>query len=101
MANMLYQLLHAPIVVTVTQDDIDHGVKQSCVKCPIAIAATRALNFSAHVQPNHIYAGNRAYSVPWQARVFIIKFDNGGRVEPFQFELREYAQLNPGVRLDE
>lgn len=99
------------ITVTVTADDIAAGIADSCTGCPVALAVRRALPpgagpvsvaFDVHVygQPDDYYRGQDAarggligrYSLPDEARQFIIDFDNGRRVWPFTFQAREAGQ---------
>lgn len=79
--------------ITVTQDDIAAGVRDSCFKCPIARAVNRAFGIdNAVVGPREVshYRGNRKlwqFPLPPEARQFITRFDHGLPVAPMEFEL--------------
>ena len=81
-----------PIIIKVTQKDIDSGVRISCGKCPIALAIIRTINiktvrvgWSSTLWTTE--KGALKATMPSQARHFITAFDNRLSVEPFQFEL--------------
>ena len=76
------------ILVDVTQEDIENGVAEDCLSCPIAIALERATNKkwavgSEEVCPNDFIGP--VYRLPQSARRFINRFDSGGVVKPFRF----------------
>jgi hypothetical protein len=85
------------ITINVTQEDIDHGEKGMCRKCPISLAIQRVTNFD-YCYVNDIfvsfYNGDPLEELlikkqlPEVARKFIRIFDgNIGDVFPFSFEL--------------
>lgn len=81
--------------IHVTQDDIAHGHKHSGEMCPIALAMRRCLSVhSAHVGPSYAYVMDsqrrclgRIEPLPVSARTFILNFDRGISVRPFEFEV--------------
>lgn len=82
------------MIIHVTQDDIDHGLKNNCRVCPIALAIkreTKALGVNVlHRSIVIIPSGNdpvRRYEHTAESFDFVTKFDAGQTVEPFQFEL--------------
>ena len=89
------------MIINVTQSDIDNGIRNSTCSCPIALAAKRAINdgalpsvccsdiefeYKTERDGDVVYRFKSAY-LPTIARDFIRKFDNGGTVEPFSFEI--------------
>lgn len=82
------------IKIKVTKTDIKKGKQKNAYKCPVALAVARTFNvlltttvlFSSHVyfqnfvlKLNHSRAAIRA----------IKKFDNTGKMEPFNFMVEE------------
>ena len=79
--------------IEVTAEDIESGVGHN-EYCPVARACKRAIGANAVVlvYPTkiHVYTHRGAsgtFEVPYEAKLFIAKFDNGAMVEPFSFEL--------------
>lgn len=89
------------LTVTVSPEDIREGVRGSCGKCPIALAALRACA-ALHLPVLDIsVAGGRidvqtnrdswdswdcwTFSLPPAANLFIMLFDSGRDVRPFTF----------------
>lgn len=80
------------VTINVTQEDIDHGEKGNCSRCPVALAASRVL-YHPTIWPCGIWFGrpcsmNRC-SVPTPPEVtkFVSDFDSDRPVEPFSFTL--------------
>ena len=74
--------------VRVTQEHIDEGIPQECGFCPIAIAIRDQYpNESINVDGEEITIGDNHYLTPESAADFIHRFDFGGKVSPFEFEL--------------
>ncbi len=77
------------MIVTVTQDDINRGVRQHNERCPIARALRRATgirDISVGLQTvsfKSIWAAQLSYRV-WE---FIWDFDHGRYVRPFSFRI--------------
>jgi len=75
--------------IDVMQEDIDHGEKRKCRKCPVALAVSRATGRESHV--GHfviVVAGTKAdVHTPEIARQFMMAFDQDYFVRPFSFPL--------------
>jgi hypothetical protein len=81
------------ITITVTQDDIDNGVRAAPCLCPIALAAQRKYPYVS-VGTFTISVGadasrEKVYRMPLKASRFIEDFDQGRLVEPFTFTARK------------
>jgi len=77
------------IIIKVTKEDITKGVEKGTTTCPIALAVKRISPFVLrYVLGIDIWdtEGNR-YSMPLKAQNFIINFDAGEKVKPFNFKL--------------
>jgi len=78
------------MIVKVTQEDIDSGLKSNCCECPIALAMKR---ISSMPSVGRLYASCSVNSVrywgvlPLAAKEFIHLFDDGFPVKPFEFEI--------------
>jgi len=84
------------MIIQVTQEDIDNGRRSSSSHCPVALAFARALgidNRQVVVGPSYMYSNlldaNKKYNTPSIACGFIIFYDSGQKVHPFEFELGE------------
>ena len=77
------------VTITVTQEDIDQGIRESYYSCPIARAAERALKWRVMVYTDTILVGDSGcdYKLPESAQEFISRFDTGKPVKPFSFEV--------------
>lgn len=81
------------ITITVTQQDIIDGKRESTCACPIALAANRCIQGAvARVNDDWInisYMSGRfeSLALPMEAETFVLCFDTGLPVEPFTFEL--------------
>lgn len=74
------------IYVEVTDDDIKAGQPYVPSLCPVARAVSRSLHASIMVGTHSIHDGRRTVGwLPGVAEDFIRRFDNGDRVEPFEF----------------
>ena len=80
---------HTVVLISVTQEHIDKGVKTSCGSCPIAIAAKEVFieGIEIAVGINCIGIDTYFVDVPGPARRFIRAFDDGKFVRPFSFEI--------------
>lgn len=85
------------LIVHVTQEDIALGERQDAFSCPIARATKRAFGWGTSVsvdginvyyrkwwRPTYRYTG----TLPAEALGFVLRFDMGGHVEPFSFEVK-------------
>jgi hypothetical protein len=82
------------LTITVTSDDIKTGIPKDSCRCPIALAAMRAIRQRGFVFAfcdwlivhSHDPAGRRdAYVLPARANAFMEAFDTGAGVAPFTF----------------
>lgn len=80
------------MTINVTQEDINKGVRNSCTKCPVALAVHRALNKMVRVG----FSGVRVefsigvlqfLRIPQECQDFMARFDFGMPVQPFEFEI--------------
>jgi hypothetical protein len=85
------------ITVTVTQEDIDNGMRHTPCACPIALATAREAGTGCDVSVGatrlNIYragpASRTRYRLPGDARDFICRFDLDLSVRPFTFTAEE------------
>lgn len=78
------------IKVSVTQKDIDQGVRGNAMTCPIARAAKRSLPNVRSVTHNKLIFNDLAYLIlPVEAWEFVYMFDYQGpaKVKPLEFDL--------------
>lgn len=82
--------------IRVTQKHINEGEKIHCTECPIALAISDCLkkSYCAGVSMRRYYIHTLPLSqscinneLPSKAQDFIIKFDCGRSVEPFDFDI--------------
>ncbi len=79
--------------IEVTQEDIDRGVIESCISCPIALAVARAAKASTYVDGKLVsFLKGEVVStsaLPVEARIFVHEFDAGHAdiLSPFSFEI--------------
>lgn len=86
--------------ISVTQEDIEKGIKQDCTKCPIARAVNRAL-IENNLQPLSCEVEGPIKLMDWhndyvmidkeQAKkinIFINDFDDERKVQPFEMEVK-------------
>jgi len=84
--------------ITVTQEHINKGKRQSRCFCPIALAIKDVLgqNCDPRVGDMCIFIGKdpkQYYVTPWQAKAFISIFDSGGIPNPIEFELEPFVRI--------
>ena len=82
------------VTIQVTQEDIKNGQPTRCLKCPLALAATRAFGhqifvarytmFSMDVNGKVNFHGGK---LPKEVTTWQWNFDNGIPVKPFDFEI--------------
>lgn len=77
--------------IQVTQEHINKGITGSACFCPIALAANAGeigRKFGpVRVMPSSIMVDTELLELPAVAKLFIIDFDHGHPVEPFEFDL--------------
>jgi len=78
------------MLIEVTQNDIDMGMRGAARKCPIARAIERITDerykATVWVEPRLIHAGLGYVGLPGKAMEFIERFDKGEPVAPFAFD---------------
>ncbi len=86
--------------VIVTEEDIKKGQRCSISLCPIALATRRIPEvINSYVLPGSISLLSKfrtervSFKPPQEVKDFIIKFDNGNEVHPFEFELQEQSTI--------
>jgi len=75
--------------IEVTAEDIANGIPMEPCKCPISLAATRSIGYPCAVAVDYIrkrYGDDHA-ALPKEAADFVLRFDSGRPVAPFQFEV--------------
>ena len=77
--------------VKVTEEHIAKGKRRAMSFCPIALAIKeQASNSHVDVMPRHVYIGlgddTRICDLPQIAHDFVVAFDMGNDVHPFEFE---------------
>ncbi len=92
------KILPEILTIQVTQDDINHGVRNSCTDCPINRAAARELGISTSfiaTFPNWLKITipeiplSEWYRLPDPARTFLKRFDQGQYVPALTFTVRK------------
>jgi hypothetical protein len=89
----------AELVIEVTADDIDHGMRRECMWCPVALAARRALGWPPDpsgglevitTEFGHAVsiAGGPKWVLPREASDFIQAFDDVSLTGPITFTAR-------------
>jgi hypothetical protein len=85
----------ALIHIDVTQNDINNGTPGLCASCPIAIAASRAMESGVRVGLVRIFLDDFTCAAPYlsagrmppEALRFIDAFDHHQPVAPFSFDV--------------
>lgn len=81
------------IKIQVTEEDISRGLKGDCHKCPIALAAYKVLGdiFQGVTRDTIYYKRGDLIKGFYSNKIkqFVEDFDNGRKVEPFEFEIPE------------
>lgn len=77
-------LLTLPIIVEVTEDDLQHGTPQDFFECPINLAFKRAFEVSASIDAYHlrIPSLNLLFPLSEDAKQYRESIDEGCIVEP-------------------
>lgn len=79
------------MIIHVTQEDIDKGLKGIACNCPIALAIKRALKADISINQTMICINGKIENIdiPESVSTFIELFDSllPKQVEPFSFEL--------------
>ena len=82
-------------VIKITPEDIDEGIRQSCTKCPAALAFQRTIDCEVDVMIEETFLfekdedGNYGlfitYHNDYKLRDFVAAFARGDIVKPFEF----------------
>lgn len=81
--------------VTVTQEDIGHGIKNNPCHCPVALALIAAGVPNPSVFGNCVWAGDGSfYKLPAEAYQFIADFDQGKLVSPIEFDVENLEDFD-------
>jgi len=76
------------MIIRVTQEHIDAGTPRDDCLCPIARAVCAVVPMArVSVARIAVHLSYRVYPMPRRARDFVRDFDEGIRVDPFEFEL--------------
>lgn len=83
------------MIIEVTEQDIDAGLRNSCFSCPVARAFQRKLETQVTVGHTDAVVYRKGLFVatillPEVVKLWIATFDAGKKVEPFSFEV-DYA----------
>lgn len=73
--------------IQVTQKHIDEGKPKCPNNCPVALALIDAGLLNVGVTPVWIRVEDKKYHAPTGVYVFVQNFDEGQKLEPFEFEL--------------
>lgn len=79
--------------INVSKEHIRKGEKMQSRSCPIALACIEQWNTLVLISGNTAIVGDfrpaqrRTYTLPRSAKRFIRRFDNGLKVEPFNFRV--------------
>ena len=74
--------------IEVTQEDIDHGMRLSALRCPVSLAVDRATQLNdSLVSSALILVGDKIFKTAPEVAAFVVRFDSFLPVEPFSFEL--------------
>ncbi len=73
------------VSLSVTQEDIDNGIKSSPTKCPVALALTRAMKKdNCAMGISRIILSGELKNTPQAILDFVYDFDRGKSVKPFE-----------------
>lgn len=75
---------------TVTQEDINNGIKGNACACPIALSIGRSLKAICSVGDGDVVIDRPSFpsfKLPENAVQFAFQYDNDQKVEPFSFEI--------------
>jgi hypothetical protein len=82
------------VTIRVTKEDIETGRRGACGFCPIAFAVRRETNchdvwvYDLTIDiKQHEHGQIAEYRTPFDAQRFMLDFDDGLAVKPFEFEM--------------
>lgn len=82
------------MIIKVTEQDIKNGRKESEFTCPVALAVKRELGLKRLSRKIQVWGTSITVSdvgtiyVPDKVGTFVENFDDGARVQPFKFRMR-------------
>jgi hypothetical protein len=96
------------IRVEVTAEDINRGEPESCKHCPIALAIDRALSAAGIESRSWVMGRTVSFGkdtrrprpwacLPYEALVFVVRFDEGHDLMPIVFDLELPDDLSPAA----
>lgn len=82
-----------PVLVRVTESDIERGQMRSASECPVALAASRALGCPVVAGASFLHVqrpeGTSKMLTPTEAALAILRWDQGEYIEPFDFVVHD------------
>lgn len=75
------------MIIKVTQDHIDRGIRFWANFCPLAYAISEAVKRYVTVDRLNVRISGRFIALPEEAKRFASLFDGGEPVKPFSFDL--------------
>ena len=75
------------MLIKVTQQDIELGMRFSSLRCPVACAIKRAADAAVAVGATSVIIYDQRLPLPAVAELAIRDFDAGRVILPFEFEL--------------
>lgn len=83
--------------IIVTKEDIEKGRARDAQNCPVALALRRAgvVHFGVSGILVWVASGNQAVVLPGHVQEWILNYDYGLQMEPFEFELHVTAAEEP------
>ncbi len=77
--------------ISVTQSHIDKGKQGQCSNCPVALAMNEVMDKVAVAYNYFLIGDGPRIALPAIVQTFILDFDCGRHVEPFEFEINYYV----------
>lgn len=76
--------------VIISKKEIEQGVPNRCLFCPIALSLRKLLgeDKGIRVYQHRLEIDYNVYILPLKAQTFIARFDKGKSVKPFSFILK-------------
>jgi hypothetical protein len=78
--------------ISITQSDIDMGERHHSRFCPVSLAASRAFRRDIRVSWTRAWGNPHiepaiCFALPEKVKDFVLSFDRGDQVEPFEFDI--------------
>ncbi len=80
------------MIIELTQDDIDFGIKGSYTECPIALALKRHYN-TVRVENFEVTIDGTVLLMGDNLQIFTVDFDGGKSVNPFDIHVGDPCQF--------